>query len=223
MTRYTANPTRRHPTNAHYQHGAMLLTLVVVALAGCTTLSGVVSGPTMTPPPPSGTRVDPPIDLPPITLTNQYDEAVSLSDFAGRPVLVYFGYTYCPDVCPVTLADFKRVALALDDQAGEVSFVFITVDIRRDPPARLREYLAAFNPDFIGLTTADEDLLQEATQAFGVYYELEEVTDTQAEYLVAHTSSSFLLNEAGQISLIYAYQTPPDVIAADIRDMLAEG
>lgn len=200
----------------------MLLAVAVMALAGCTTLSGVVSGPTITPEPPSGTRVDPPIDLPPLTLTNQDSELVSLSDFAGRPVLVAFGYTHCPDVCPVTLADFKRVSLALEDQASEAVFIFITVDIRRDTPSRLQSYLAAFDPDFIGLTTDDEARLQEATQAFGVFYELEDNADSQAEYLVAHTSSIFLLNQDGQISIIYAYQTPPNVIASDIQAMLTE-
>ncbi len=216
-----AGPHSPVPTARVLRAGSAILILLALAvLAGCAAVEQLVAGPTITPSPPGGTMVDPPIDLPDFTLTSQTGDPLSLSDLRGRPALFYFGYTHCPDVCPLTLAEFKQIATALGDQASQVAFVFVSVDIRRDTPARLREYLGAFSPDFIGLTTDDERQLQQVTAAFGVLYELEEVAGTQADYLVAHTSSSFLVNDAGQLTTIYAYQTPPDIITSDLRAML---
>ncbi|MBN1966088.1 MAG: SCO family protein [Anaerolineae bacterium] len=202
---------------------AALSLLALVALAGCTTIEDLATRPTMTPILPSGTRLDPPSDLPEITLTGFAGEPVSLSDFQGKPTLVYFGYTYCPDVCPLTLADFARVARLLGDHIEDVAFVFISVDPARDTPERLAAYIPAFDEHFIGLTPSDDEAaLQTATQAFGVYYEYETVENTAAGYLVAHTSSSFLLDPTGRLAVVYGYQMPPEVIAADMGQMLTE-
>ncbi len=206
--------------------GMIVLAVGLLALSGCTAVRDIVAGPTLTPPPPNGTRIEPPIDVPAdITLTSHTGEPLSFGDLRGRYSLIYFGYTHCPDVCPLTLAEFNRVALTLGEDADRVNFVMVSVDGRRDTPERLAAYLPSFNPDFIGLTTVtpeDEASLTRATEVFGIYYEYEEVEDTAADYLVAHTASTFLLNPEGQYIITYPYQTPPEIIAGDIQQMLQE-
>lgn len=215
----THNPSNRRPRRLHLLVSIALLTFVAI-LSGCTSVEQLVSGPTITPPPPSGTRVEPPKELADFTLTDQHGEALNLSDLQGKPTLVFFGYTHCPDVCPLTLAEFSRVSAELGDRATDVNFVFVSVDWRRDTPARLNEYLPAFGFDVLGLTAESDEQIKVATETFGVYYELEQVPDTQAEYLVAHSSSSFLLNPEGEMAVIFAYRTAPEIIAADIVAML---
>lgn len=223
-------PTPRRSNPHARQTGLSTLGAIVVlgmltlaALAGCTTLESLVAGPTITPTPQRGTPVEPPIDLPDLTLTNQAGEPFRLSDLQGKLALFYFGYTHCPDACPLTLATYRQIADALGEDAEQVAFVFVSVDGGRDTPERMATYLSAFSPDFIGLTTEDETALQEATDAFGVYYELEEVAETQVDYLVAHTTSVFLVNQQGQLTTVYAYRTPPEVIVEDIQRMLEQG
>ncbi len=198
----------------------LLLTLASLLLAGCSTLSQLVTGPTMTPPPPGGEAVDPPRPLADFTLINQAGTAVRLSDLTGKPALFYFGYTHCPDVCPLTLAEMSQVARTLGTSAQDVHFVFVSVDIRRDTPERLAAFLPQFNPAFIGLTAYDEADLKAATETFGVYYELEDVAETRADYLVAHTASTFLVDAAGQLRMIFAYRTPPQIIADELQRLL---
>jgi protein SCO1/2 len=215
--------TRNQPAASRYAALALLAALILAGLSACGSVEQIVTGPTITPAPLSGTPVDPPEELVDFTLLNQHEEPVHLSDFAGKPVLFYFGYTHCPDVCPLTLAEMSRVLVTLGDRAADAAFVFVTVDIKRDTPARLAEYMSVFNPAFVGLTTDNEDTLREVTQSFGVYYELEDVPETQAEYLVAHTSSTFLVDESGRLSMIFPYRTDPALIASEIQRMLDDG
>lgn len=198
-----------------------LLAVLLIALSGCDAAGQLISGPTLTPPPPGGSPIDPPIPLPDFTLINQHGDPVTAEDLTGKPAILYFGYTYCPDVCPLTLAELSQVATRLGDDAQRVNFVFVSVDIRRDTVQRLSEYLPAFNSDFIGLTTTDEANLQALTQPIGIYYELAPEADSQAEYLVAHTAATFMLDANGQIVEKFDYQTPPEVIAQALQDQLA--
>lgn len=202
---------------------AVLAVLVLLILAGCSNIENMMNSPTITPPPPGGTIIDPPIALDDFTLIDQNGEPFNLSDLAGQPALFYFGYTFCPDVCPLTLAEMRQTADLLGEDASDVAFVFVSVDIQRDTPERLSEYLTAFNPDFIGLTAESEEALQPAVDTFGIYYELEEVEDSAAGYLVGHTSSTFLVDGQGQLRIRFAYQTPPQVIADNIENLLVEG
>ncbi len=200
---------------------ALGLILALTALAGCATVSDVISGPTMTPPPPGGEPVDPPRPLPDFVLTNQDGADVRLSDLAGKPALFYFGYTHCPDVCPLTLAEMRQAATLLGERAEDVHFVFVSVDGGRDTPERLSQFLPQFGPYFLGLTTTDSARLEAATAAFDVFFELEEVADTAASYLVAHTASTFLVDAQGQLVMIFAYRTPPAILAENLLGLLA--
>lgn len=211
----------RKPTFSLITAGILLFLLA--GLSGCASLESLVAGPTLTPAPPGGDPVNPPRVLADFTLTGMDGSDISLSDLAGKPALFYFGYTYCPDVCPLTLAEMRQVANRLGERATEAQFVFVSVDGQRDTPQRLREFLPQFGARLIGMTTVDEDRLSRATGAFDVYYELEDVPDTQAEYLVAHTSSTFLVDAEGRLTIIFAYRTPPALIADAILALLESG
>jgi protein SCO1/2 len=166
--------------------------------------------------------IDPPVQLNDFTLTNQQNEPVHLRDLEGKDTLITFGYTHCPDVCPINLASFKQVKKNLGENAFQVNFVFFSVDGKRDTPDVLAKHLQLFDPGFIGITGADA-AIRPVTQQFGVYYEIGTPAPEQTDYWVSHTASSFLVDKHGRLIRAYAYQTPPDVIAADIRQNLKAG
>ncbi|GAB4574096.1 MAG: SCO family protein [Anaerolineae bacterium] len=195
---------------------------MALVLAGCATVESFIGGPTLTPSPPGGEVIDPPRQIPDFTLVTQDGEPFRFSDLAGKPALLYFGYTHCPDVCPLTLAEMRQAAEILGPHANDITLVFVSVDGQRDTPERLRQFLPQFGVDILGLTTTDPDELEAATKAFDVYYELEDVEDTQAGYLVAHTASTFLVDAAGQLRMIFAYRTPPSLLAEGLLAVLDE-
>ncbi len=167
----------------------------------------------------SGATVyDPPRALRDFTLTTQSSERLSLSDLRGRMGLLFFGFTHCPDVCPTTLLEFKRVKQALGDDANEVAFVFISVDGVRDTPEVLARYLADFDPDFIGLT-GDEVYLRQIGADYDLFFERREM-GSEGGYTVDHTASSFLIDREGRLVMKFAFGTEPEAIAAAIRERL---
>jgi protein SCO1/2 len=185
--------------------------------------------------PTGGSTVDPPHLLQDFTLTSHTGEPISLSDLRGRAVLMFFGYTHCPDVCPTTLADYRRVKQALGDEADKVAFVFISVDGARDTPDVLAQYLGQFDTDFIGMM-GDETTLRRVGAGYGLLFQQETISveheheegythqhgdDLDAEnYFVQHTSPSFLIDQDGYLRLVYFYGTEPEVIAEGIRQIL---
>jgi protein SCO1/2 len=160
-----------------------------------------------------------PIPAPDFTLTDQHGQPFRLSDQRGHVVLLFFGYTHCPDVCPTTLATWKRVHEALGPDAERVRFVFITVDPERDTRERLQQHLAVFNPAFIGLTgTADE--LAAIYQAYGVFHEKAAASGSAAGYLVNHTASVYVIDPDGRWRLQFGFGTPAEDMVHDIRELL---
>ena len=133
--------------------------------------------------------------------------------------MLFFGYTSCPDVCPTTLASWKRVEKELDQDVEKVRFVFITVDPERDNPERLGMHVNAFSPDFIGLTGTEEDL-GPIYKFFSVVRDRQEVPESALGYLINHTSSSFLLDPTGVWQLKETYGTESKDIAHDIQLLL---
>ncbi len=200
---------------------AGIAALLVVALAACGSDGGSdAPGPTATPRP--GTVLDPPKEIGDFTLTSHTGDPLSLSDLRGKAVLLFFGYTHCPDVCPMTLAEFKQVKRELGDAADRVAFVFASVDGERDTPERLAAYVGAFDPDFIGLT-GDEATLREIGRDYGLFFQRSTYDNTQADYLVDHTASSFVVGPEGRLRIVYPYQTDPAIIAEGIAALLDEG
>ncbi|MFZ2489269.1 MAG: SCO family protein [Anaerolineae bacterium] len=158
------------------------------------------------------------MSIPDLVLTDQTGQPRSLQEFKGEVVMVYFGYTFCPDVCPTTLTEMKKTFELLGNKAEEVNFVMISVDPGRDTPQALGAYLSNFNPTFIGLS-GTPDQIADAALPFGVFYEKHEGTAATG-YLVDHTASVMVLDRQGQLRLIIPFQTPAEDVAADIKQLL---
>lgn len=152
-----------------------------------------------------------PVDF---TLTAHTGERVSLSDFRGRHVIIYFGYTYCPDVCPTTLARINQALTMLGDRANEVQVMLVSVDPERDTPDKLAQYVAAFNPTFLGLTGSEQGVLQAATR-FGVYFARQDV-EGKSGYLVDHTAATMVVDREGRVKLVW----PPNISSEFMLDDL---
>lgn len=168
-----------------------------------------------------GTVLTPPDAPDNFTLTDTSGSEFQLSDLEGNYTVMSFGYTHCPDVCPVTLTAYKRVKQELADAADNVNFVFVSVDGERDTPELLNRYIQRFDPAFIALTTDNDEVMQAVADDFNVFYEKRELQGTQAGYLVDHTASLFLLNPQGEVIVLYPFGTPPVDIATDILGLLS--
>ena len=167
----------------------------------------------------AGTLLDPPNPISDFELKTTTGQPFRLSDQAGDITLVYFGYTFCPDVCPLTLADVKTALKDLEGDRDRIHVVFISVDPERDTPEILERYLAAFDPTFIGLTDSPENI-EIAKAAFGVFSEKVEATGSAADYLVNHTARLFLVNPQGEMSLLYSFGFPAEDLHRDLEHLL---
>ena len=168
----------------------------------------------------NGTVIQSPDLTADFTLTASTGERLSLSDLRGKVVLLYFGYTFCPDACPTTLNELKKVPAALGDRADEVQVVMVTVDPQRDTPEVLREYLAYFDPSFLGLTGTEEEILAAATP-LGIYFAAHEGSPASG-YLVDHTTSVLAIDKEGYLRLLYSFETPGEAIADDMRHLVRQ-
>ena len=155
------------------------------------------------------------------TLTDQDGRPLKLSDLRGRAVMLFFGYTHCPDICPLSMGEFKAVKKVLGDRGDEVAFVMVSLDPSRDTPEVMKRYVEAFDPDFIGLT-GDENTVHSASADYGVQFEKQKPPGTAATYLIAHTAFSYLLDRQGRWRMTYPFQTPADLVAGDIVRILDE-
>lgn len=167
-----------------------------------------------------GTVINPPLPVTDFSLQTANEEVFRLSEQKGKIVLLFFGYTSCPDVCPVTLATFKQVNDNLGEDAQKVRFVMITADPDRDTPDKVAEYAARFNPEFIGLS-GDMTALASIWKELGVFVEKQE-SDSAAGYLVSHTASVYVLNQSGSLFMTFPYGTTATEIADDIRQILKD-
>jgi protein SCO1/2 len=195
--------------------GIGALALVLVGLAGwwwlLTSRSGSVHG----------FELDTPREVPAVTLQGSDGRPHSLRDFQGKVVLLYFGYTTCPDVCPMTLGKYTRVKALLGDRATDVRVVMVTVDPQRDTPDRLREYLAGYGDDFLGLT-GNEASIRELASGFGVYFATYS-SESALGYLVEHSTSSFLLDREGRLRIVAPYELSVEQLAQDVQYLLRNG
>lgn len=158
--------------------------------------------------------------VPNFTLWATDNRQVSLRDYRGKIVVLYFGYTHCPDVCPASMVELKKMMVGLDDQADEVQVIMVSVDPGRDTPEKLQEYVSYFNPSFLGLTGTEEELLS-ATTPLGIYYAKTEGTAASG-YLLDHTATISILDRDGYLRLVYPFGTTGDEIAADLRYLIKE-
>ena len=144
---------------------------------------------------------------------------VSLSDFEGELVMMYFGYTFCPDVCPTTLSDIATaVELLDDDDAEQVQLIMVTIDPARDDAARMGDYVRHFDEDFVGLSGSEEEVGSVAT-LYGIYYRAGEGTEATG-YLMEHTATVLVVDRAGNLKVVIPFGVEPEGIAADLEYML---
>jgi protein SCO1/2 len=133
-------------------------------------------------------------------------------------VVLYFGYTFCPDVCPTTLTDMKQVMKLLGKKADDVQFIMVSVDPERDTPEKLNEYVTYFDPRFIGLTGTPEEVVTAATP-FGVIFEKHEGTAATG-YLVDHTATLSVIDKDGRMRLLFPFDADPQDIADDLQHLI---
>lgn len=158
--------------------------------------------------------------MPPLqfTLVGDDGKAMTAADFAGKVVLLYFGYTHCPDVCPTTLADLAQALRLLGAEANRVSVLFVSVDPKRDTPAVLKSYAAGFAPQVVGLSGSQEQL-EALTKRYRVAYSLGNA-DAYGNYVVYHSSSVFVFDPRGRVRLLAGDSDLPCAIAHDLEQLL---
>jgi protein SCO1/2 len=158
----------------------------------------------------------------PFTLVDQSGEEVTEADFAGRFMLVYFGYTFCPDVCPMSLSNMVQALDLLEPgQAEEVAPIMITVDPARDTVAQLAEYAPLFGPELVALTGSPEQV-DAAAKAYRVYYNKVEDGDPDA-YLMDHSAFIYLMGPDGRYRRHFSASASPEELAEGLRAELAQG
>ncbi|MBX3080583.1 MAG: SCO family protein [Anaerolineae bacterium] len=179
---------------------------------------------------PGGALVNPPTAISNFTLTDQNGQPLSMTALHGKAVVLFFGYTHCPDVCPSTLADYTRVKKLLGTDADKVTFVLVSVDAERDTPAVMKDYLKNFDTSFVGLTSDDATLRKVATQ-FGATYAIPEhnhgdehsghTESVQSDnYFVEHTSPSFLIDANGTLRMVYFNGAAPEDMVKGIHNLI---
>jgi len=153
----------------------------------------------------------------PFRLSDQDGHVVSDQDFKGKPFLVFFGFTHCPDVCPTTLFDVSEVLRKLGPDADRVGAIYVTVDPERDTTAALKDYMSSFDPHLRGLT-GDADAIQAIAKAYRVYYKKVPLQD--GDYTMDHTAIVYLMGKDGHFIAPFSLKRTPEVAAADLRKYL---
>ena len=171
-----------------------------------------------------GSVIDPPVAAGDFSLKDQNGQTFQLGDQRGKLVVMFFGYTNCPDICPTTLLQFKQARAQLDSsgQADRVRFVFVTVDPERDTPDKMKTYLGAIDPGIVGLTGSQAEL-EAAWKAYGVY-RAKQPGLSQDDYadLLEHSSRVYLIDTHGNLRLTWPFGLEPDDVVQDVKVLLKQ-
>ena len=152
-------------------------------------------------------------------LSDPDGRARTLADFRGQVVLLFFGFTQCPDVCPTALSRAARVEQLLGAQADKLQVIFVTIDPERDSAAVLRAYTHAFHPGFLGLRS-DEQTTWQTAQDFKIFYAK---VPTGSSYTMDHTAGSYVFDASGKLRLFVRYGSGTEALTADLKALLAAG
>ena len=150
----------------------------------------------------------------PFKLTDQNGAPVTDQDLKGKPTLIFFGYTHCPDVCPAALFDVSEILRALGPDAGRAAAYFITVDPERDTTAVMKDYLSSFDPHLHGLT-GDRQAIEAVEKAYRVY--AKKVPGENGEYTMDHTALVYLMDKQGRFIAPFSLKRKPEESAAELR------
>jgi protein SCO1/2 len=164
-----------------------------------------------------GTLLEPSLPAKDFTLTSAAGP-VRLADLRGKVVVLFFGYTLCPDVCPTTMVRLGQALELLGKDAEHVQVVMVSVDPERDTPERLAEYARAFHPSFLGLTGTQEEI-DAVASAYGIYHAKAEGSAATG-YLVDHTSTTTVLDRSGGVMLLWPFDVPAEGLASDLKVLL---
>lgn len=151
-------------------------------------------------------------------LTDHNGQVRHLTDFAGKAVLMFFGYTQCPDVCPTTMTEMIEIKKALGQDGERLQVLFVTVDPERDTPELLKAYMENFDPSFLALRTTPEKLV-ELTKDYKIYYKKVEGS-TPTSYTMDHSAGSYVYDPKGKLRLFTRYGSPKEALTKDIQTLL---
>jgi protein SCO1/2 len=143
----------------------------------------------------------------------------TLADFKGKVVVMFFGYTQCPDICPTTLTEMQQVMTILGPQSDKVQVLFVTIDPARDTAAILKQYVPAFDPRFLGLRPADDAALDKVAKDFKIYYKKVPGT-SPGSYTMDHTAGSYAFDPEGHLRLYIKHAQGPETLAQDLKELL---
>ena len=189
--------------SARWRDGVVLAAALLIATAAFAAPSRVL-------------EAKPPKAIPDFELTDQDDKTFRLSQLRGSPVLLFFGFTHCPDVCPLTLGQLQVIASSPDKAVRQARVVMVSVDGDRDKPADLKRYLATVSPDFLGLTGDPRRVRDIAAQFSAVFFK-GAPTDRSGKYLVEHTSQVYLLDRQGRLRSTFFNATVDAMTSATRR------
>jgi protein SCO1/2 len=153
----------------------------------------------------------------PFSLTDQNGRTVTDRDLRGRPFLVFFGFTHCPDVCPTSLFEISEVLGKLGPDAQKLSALFVSIDPERDTPAAMKDYLSSFNPRLVGLT-GDPAAIAAVAKEYRVY--VKKVPLDHGDYTMDHTALVYLMDKEGRFVTPFNLKRTPEDAAADLRRYL---
>lgn len=167
------------------------------------------------------TQLTPPDQAYDFALINQDNQPMTLADLQGNVVMIFFGYTNCPDICPATLSDMQLVYNRLGTDSEHVRMVFITVDPERDTPAKLKQFVARFDDRIIALT-GDSAALQATYTAYGAGATRRELPNSALKYAMDHTATMTVVDKQGMRRLLIAFASNVDDTTSDIRALINE-
>ncbi len=196
--------------------------LLLAALAGCSDKPGADSGQMMLTPTTTTFKNSDVTGLAyarDFALNDQDGTPRTLADFKGKAVVIFFGYTHCPDVCPTTMAEMAAVMKQLGPDADRVQVLFVTLDPERDTQALLKQYVPAFDPRFIGLS-GDQDATAKVAKEFRVFYQKVAGKDA-GSYTLDHTAASYVFDPQGRVRLFVRHGQGPELIVHDLKVLLA--
>lgn len=154
------------------------------------------------------------------SLTDHNGQSRTLADFGGKVVVIFFGYTQCPDVCPTSMAEMAQAKQLLGPDGDRLQGLFVSVDPERDTPQVMKEYMASFDPSFLALY-ATQDKLPEVAKSFRIYYKKVD-GKTPTSYTMDHSAGSYVYDTQGRIRLYHRYASGAQALADDVRKLLAE-
>lgn len=187
----------------------LLCSLVLVLLTSCTTYEY------------KGAVIEPPDQAVDFSLTDQNGNTFRLADQRGKVVVLFFGYTNCPDICPATMSDMQVVLNRLGNQRDQLKVVLVTVDPERDTSERLQRFVGMFDNDIVGLT-GDPATLATVYKAYGAGATRRDLPDSALGYAMDHTATSTVIDKEGQRRLLFGFGTPVDDIFSDLSTLINE-